>query len=39
MSTNDNYFKTNKETWSHKVKVHAESNLYALEAFKKGKLF
>ncbi|ULC60493.1 methyltransferase domain-containing protein [Flaviramulus sp. BrNp1-15] len=37
MSTNENYFKVNKETWNNKVKVHAKSEMYDLEAFKKGK--
>lgn len=37
MSDNDNYFKVNKETWNHKVKVHAKSAMYDLEAFKNGK--
>jgi len=34
---NDAYFKVNKATWNEKVKVHAKSNMYDLEAFKKGK--
>ncbi|MCH2194467.1 class I SAM-dependent methyltransferase [Kordia sp.] len=34
---NDNYFKTNKETWNKKVAVHAKSEMYAMEDFKKGK--
>jgi SAM-dependent methyltransferase len=33
----DNYFKTNKETWNKKVAVHAKSEMYAMESFKKGK--
>ena len=37
MGTNDNYFKTNKDTWNKKVKVHAKSNMYNLDVFKKGK--
>ncbi|SFZ93809.1 Methyltransferase domain-containing protein [Flaviramulus basaltis] len=37
MNTNENYFKVNKETWNNKVKVHAKSNMYDLDAFKKGK--
>ena len=37
MEHSDNYFKTNKETWNKKVAVHAESNMYELEAFKAGK--
>ncbi|WP_103071139.1 class I SAM-dependent methyltransferase [Aquimarina sediminis] len=31
------YFETNKETWNKKVDVHAVSDFYALEDFKKGK--
>jgi len=37
MTTNHNYFKTNKETWNQKVKVHASSAMYHLDEFKKGK--
>ena len=37
MSTHENYFKVNKATWNNKVKVHAQSDMYDLEAFKKGK--
>lgn len=37
MNTNDHYFKVNKATWNDKVKVHAKSAMYNLEAFKKGK--
>lgn len=33
----ENYFKTNKETWNTKVDIHAKSEFYALEAFKKGQ--
>lgn len=33
----DNYFEANKQTWNEKVKVHAKSEMYDLEAFKKGK--
>ena len=29
-------FETNKETWNKKVAIHADSEFYALEAFKKG---
>lgn len=29
-------FKTNKDTWNKKVAVHAKSDFYQLEAFKKG---
>lgn len=38
MSNNSDYFKTNKATWNQKVKVHAESDMYNLEAFKGGEL-
>ncbi|OEK09042.1 methyltransferase type 12 [Flavivirga aquatica] len=37
MDTNDNYFKINKATWNDKVKIHAESDMYNLIGFKKGK--
>lgn len=37
MNSNKNYFKINKATWNQKVKVHAKSEMYDLEAFKKGK--
>ena len=37
MTTNNKYFDTNRTTWDEKVKVHAESDMYDLEAFKKGK--
>lgn len=37
MSNNSEYFSANKATWNDKVKVHAESDMYAMEAFKKGK--
>ena len=30
-------FKTNKETWEQKVAIHADSDFYFLEDFKKGK--
>ena len=33
----DKEFKTNKETWNHKVDAHAQSDFYFLEAFKAGK--
>ena len=36
MSTNSQYFEVNKTTWNTKVKVHAKSEMYAMEAFKKG---
>ncbi|MHA7059962.1 methyltransferase domain-containing protein [Aquimarina sp. M1] len=31
------YFQTNAETWDQKVEVHASSNFYDLESFKKGQ--
>lgn len=37
MSTNSEYFKVNKATWNDKVKVHAKSDMYAMDDFKKGK--
>ncbi len=37
METNKNYFETNKATWNNKVKVHSKSDMYNMEAFKKGK--
>lgn len=37
MKTNDKYFETNKATWNRKVKVHAKSDMYNMEAFKNGK--
>ena len=37
MSSAEKYFNTNKATWNDKVKVHAKSDMYDLEAFKKGK--
>jgi len=37
MSKNEKFFKTNKLTWNEKVKVHAKSEMYDLDAFKKGK--
>lgn len=33
----DKYFETNKQTWNEKVDIHATSDFYGLEAFKKGK--
>ncbi len=32
-----NYFETNKQTWNKKVDIHARSDFYDMEAFKKGK--
>jgi len=37
MAFNNQYFETNKSTWNEKVKVHSKSEMYNLEAFKKGK--
>ncbi|WP_242204805.1 class I SAM-dependent methyltransferase [Aestuariivivens insulae] len=37
MNENDKYFKVNKDTWNKKVKAHANSNMYDLKGFKKGK--
>lgn len=37
MDFNEEYFKINKDTWNDKVKIHAQSNMYDLKAFKKGK--
>lgn len=37
MRTNKHYFETNRQTWNQKVKVHAQSDMYNLEAFKQGK--
>jgi len=37
MKTNAEYFNTNKATWNSKVKVHAESAMYNMEAFKSGE--
>jgi len=37
MTTHKKYFEVNKDTWNEKVKVHAKSAMYDLEAFKKGK--
>ncbi len=32
-----NYFETNKQTWNKKVGVHAKSDFYGVEGFKKGE--
>ncbi|RNC85129.1 MAG: class I SAM-dependent methyltransferase [Winogradskyella sp.] len=37
MNENTNYFETNKVTWNRKVAVHAQSEMYDMEAFKSGK--
>ncbi|MCA0133019.1 class I SAM-dependent methyltransferase [Winogradskyella alexanderae] len=33
----NSYFNVNKETWNKKVAVHAQSEMYNMEAFKSGK--
>jgi len=37
MSNNSKYFDANKATWNDKVKIHAESDMYDIDAFKSGK--
>ncbi len=37
MEDNKRYFEVNKATWNEKVKIHATSEMYELEAFKNGK--
>jgi 2-polyprenyl-3-methyl-5-hydroxy-6-metoxy-1,4-benzoquinol methylase len=37
MELNEYYFKINKTTWNEKVKVHANSDMYDMNAFKNGK--
>ncbi|MFK7781326.1 class I SAM-dependent methyltransferase [Psychroserpens sp.] len=32
-----NYFEINRATWNEKVKIHSQSDMYDLEAFKNGK--
>lgn len=36
-SKNKQYFETNKETWNNKVSIHAKSEFYDVEGFKRGK--
>lgn len=36
MESSRDYFETNRQTWNKKVAVHAKSEMYQLEAFKKG---
>jgi SAM-dependent methyltransferase len=36
MGDHHNYFETNRHTWNKKVKVHSKSEMYQLEAFKRG---
>lgn len=33
----EDYFEVNRQTWNEKVKIHSNSEMYDLEAFKKGK--
>ncbi len=37
MDSKNIYFNTNRATWNEKVKVHATSEMYNLDGFKKGK--
>jgi len=37
MNTKPDYFGANKATWNDKVKVHAKSDMYNMQAFKEGK--
>ncbi len=37
MEENANYFEVNKKTWNKKVGIHAESEMYKMEAFKSGE--
>lgn len=37
MNQQKSFFETNKATWNTKVKVHAKSDMYDIEAFKNGK--
>lgn len=37
MSNQNEYFDVNKSTWNEKVKIHSESHMYDLKAFKEGK--
>ena len=37
MHKHKKFFDVNKATWNKKVKIHANSEMYDLEAFKKGK--
>lgn len=36
MSQQKSFFDTNKATWNEKVKIHAKSEMYDMEAFKSG---
>ena len=37
MDSENYYFETNKATWNEKVTIHSKSDMYDMEAFKKGK--
>ena len=37
MNSKPDYFGANKATWNDKVKVHAKSDMYNMQAFKEGK--
>ncbi|WP_299106472.1 class I SAM-dependent methyltransferase [uncultured Winogradskyella sp.] len=37
MKDNTNYFEVNRATWNKKVAIHSQSEMYDLDAFKKGK--
>ena len=37
MEEQTNYFEVNKDTWNKKVGVHAQSDMYNMEAFKAGE--
>lgn len=34
---NEDFFEVNRQTWNEKVKIHSKSEMYDLEAFKRGK--
>lgn len=37
MNDNTNYFEVNKNTWNQKVEIHAQSEMYKMDAFKSGE--
>lgn len=37
MNTNNKFFDTNRATWNKKVSIHANSDMYDMQAFKNGK--
>ena len=37
MEENTNYFRVNKETWNKKVSIHAQSEMYKMDNFRKGE--